>query len=283
MSQLFVSEFRGIQNNTITCPSGQLLAVEGNLKVPAWTTANRPASPQIGFIGYNTTDSVFEIYTGATNGWAGAGAGAAPDGSTAAKAVVNGVSLKAAFPSKPSGLYFVKSASMSVALQMYVDMVEDGGGYDFYTINNGNSPSYITDGFTGSSTGLELWEARSPACYVAASKAVATFDNGNFGSYWSGCGHVYKPNGGGNYTGCIMRSSYYGGNNCNDWRVKSGQRWWLRNSTFSEPNGDYNGNGFLQMYGNQVGNPYGGNDMGFNDGGAYNIGSRYILSTNAKV
>ena len=36
---------------------------------------------------------------------------------------------------------------------------------------------------------------------------------------------------GGRYTGCIMRSYDYGGNNCDDWRVLSGGKWYMRNST----------------------------------------------------
>ena len=81
-----------------------------------------------------------------------------------------------------------------------------------------------------------------------------------------------------------MRSGYYGGNNCGEWRVRSGQRWWIRDNNHSEPNGDYNGNGFLRIYGGS--RPNGTNistSMGYNDGGAYGIGSRYLLSTNTKT
>ena len=52
----------------------------------------------------------------------------------------------------------------------------------------------------------------------------------------------------------------------------------------SEPNGDYSGNGFLRIYGGS--RPNGTNistSMGYNDGGAYGIGSRYLLSTNTKT
>ena len=286
MSNLQVGYISGgsPNNNTIRIPSGQLLMLEGNLQVPIWTTASRPASPNIGFVGYNSTLGIFEIYKGSTDGWVSAGASAAPDGSSISKAATSGLQLKTDYPSKTNGLYWIKSSLMPNALQMYVDMVEDGGGYDFYNITGGPSVSYITETHGGTSLGLPLWEGRSPGCWLAASKAVAYFDNANFSSYWQGCGHVYKPAGGGNYTGCIMRSSYYGGNNCGDWRVASGQRWWIRNTTHSEPNGDYNGNGFLRIYGGQIGNPFDVNtNMGFNDGGAYAIGNRYLVSTNTKT
>ena len=80
-----------------------------------------------------------------------------------------------------------------------------------------------------------------------------------------------------------MRSYDYGGSNCDDWRVLSGGKWWIRNSTHNEPNGDYSNYGFQRIYGSYrpgVGSVR--TDMGFNDGGRYDIGSRYILSTNAK-
>ena len=174
---------------------------------------------------------------------------------------------------------------MPNALQMYVDTTYDGGGYDFYaTKGSGPSVSYVTDNHAGVSLGLGLWEGRSRNCWLAATYAVQALDSGNFNSYWEGVGHVYKPNGGGNYTGCIMRSSYYGGNNCNEWRVATGNRWWIRDSTHSEPNGDYSGNGFQRIYGGSrpsVGSV--STNMGYNDGWAYSIGNYYLLSTNAKT
>ena len=129
-----------------------------------------------------------------------------------------------------------------------------------------------------------MWEGRSRNCWLAATNAVNALDSGNFNSYWEGVGHVYKPNGGGNYTGCIMRSSYYGGNNCNDWRVATGNRWWIRDSTHSEPNGDYSGNGFQRIYsGNRPSVGSVSTNMGFNDGWAYSVGNYYLLSTNTKT
>lgn len=205
------------------------------------------------------------------------------DGSSAANPGTSAYQIKTDYPSSGTGYYWVKSTSMPNAIRMWCDMDEDGGGYDFWYTNSGPSVSYITETHAGVSQGLSLWEGRSPQCWRAAVKAAYTFDSGNYYSYFNACGHVYKPNGGGNYTGCIMRSSYYGGNNCGEWRVLSGGRWWIRNNTHSEPNGDYNGNGFLRIYGGQFGYPFDVNtNMGFNDGGAYSTDSRYLLSTNAK-
>jgi hypothetical protein len=280
MSTLTFSTLQANSGGVVKVPYGQVFDIQGNIKVPNWTTGTRP-SGETGKFGYNTSVSSLEVYDGSS--WKTVGV-ILRDGSSADAAALNGQTLKRDYPSLSNGLYWIKNENMPAALEMYVDMTEDGGGYDFYAINNGNGPAYITDSFTGSSTGLQLWEGRSPNCWLAASKAVAFFDNANFGSYWQGVGHVFKSTGGGNYTGCIMRSQHYGGSNCGEWRVKSGMRWWIRNNTHSEPNGDYNANGFLRIYGSQIGNPFNtGTNMGFNDGGAYGIGSRYLLSTNAKL
>ena len=284
MSTLQVRNIQGLSNfsNEVTLPSGHTLKIDGNLEVASWNNANRPNSPQVGYLGYNTEEEALEIYNGTE--WQSAGS-AKLDGSSPDKASTSGLQLVTDNPGLTSGLYWIKSASMPSALQMYVDTSQDGGGYDFYaTKGSGPSVSYITDNHAGVALGLEMWEGRSRNCWLAATQAVNALDSGNFSSYWEGVGHVYKPNGGGNYTGCIMRSYYYGGNNCNEWRVKSGNKWWIRDSTHSEPNGDYSGNGFQRIYSGSrpsVGSV--STNMGFNDGGAYAIGNYYLLSTNAKT
>tara|TARA_B100001057_G_scaffold34549_1_gene31345 strand:- start:37 stop:891 length:855 start_codon:yes stop_codon:yes gene_type:complete len=284
MSTLQVRNIQGLSNfsNEVTLPSGHSLVIDGSLRVPTWNNTTQPSSPSTGLIGYNTEEEALEIYNGTE--WQSAGS-AKLDGSSPDKASTSGLQLVTDNPTLTSGLYWIKSSSMPNALQMYVDTSYDGGGYDFYaTKGSGPSVSYITDTHAGVSLGLEMWEGRSRNCWLAATNAVNSLDSGNFNSYWEGVGHVYKPNGGGNYTGCIMRSSYYGGNNCADWRVKSGNKWWIRDSTHSEPNGDYSGNGFQRIYSGSrpsVGSV--STSMGFNDGGAYSIGNYYLLSTNAKT
>ena len=284
MSTLQVRNIQGLSNfsNEVTLPNGHTLRINGNLDVPTWNNSTRPSSPSTGFIGYNSEEEALEIYNGTE--WQSAGS-AKLDGSSPEKASTSGLQLITDNPGISSGLYWIKSASMPNALQMYVDTTYDGGGYDFYaTKGSGPSVSYVTDNHAGVSLGLGLWEGRSRNCWLAATYAVQALDSGNFASYWEGVGHVYKPNGGGNYTGCIMRSSYYGGNNCNEWRVATCNRWWIRDSTHSEPNGDYSGNGFQRIYGGSrpsVGSV--STNMGYNDGWAYSIGNYYLLSTNAKT
>lgn len=218
-----------------------------------------------------------------------------PDGSSAGNAAVSGEQLHADYPAFISGWYWIKSASMPTAQQMYVDMTEDGGGYDFYIVTAGPSVSLITETNGGTALGLDLVMPRSKGHWKAMSNAVLAAiaanknGGGNYASFFQTTYGVYRTstagNGNGNYTSKVMRHSSYGGTtNAPDWRVKDGGRWWLRDNTHSEPNGDYTINGFLglQAGGYTFPNPYVNTDIGFNDGGAYSTGLYYLVSTNLK-
>ena len=219
------------------------------------------------------------------------------DGSTVAKAAVSGVQLHADFPSLPSGWYWIKSATMPNALEMYVDMTEDGGGYDFYFITNGPDVNTVTATNGGTSLGLDLvmprstghWKAMSNAVLAGIARGSSKVGSGIYSSFFQTTYGVYRNtnagNGGNSYTNKVMRSASYGGTtNAADWRVKDGGRWWLRDGTHSEPNGDYTSNGLLglQAGGYNFPNPYDNSNIGFNDGGAYSTGVYYLVSTNTK-
>lgn len=280
MSEIRVNQVEGGDGKVII-EAGTVFDCQGQLLIPRWTTAGRPNEVGAGVIGYN-------VDTGAVEMLRGGGGGAAEaelenDGSSAQYPVTSGVDLVTRFPSKQNGMYWVQGTGMTQAVEMYVDTTEDGGGYDFYA-TRGSGPSFSNINSDPNTFGLKLFMPRSKYAWRAASKAVAAMDGGNFGSYWSTCYAVYKTGGGGNYTGCNMRSGQYGGNNCGSWRTTDGGKWWLRDSSFGEPNGDYNGNTFLYMYGGQIGNPYGLNNIGFNDArGGPSTGSRYLISTNTKA
>jgi hypothetical protein len=182
---------------------------------------------------------------------------------------------------------------MPNALQMYVDMTEDGGGYDFYPITTGPSATYITDANGGTPLGLDIvyprskyhWRAMSNAVniMIAANKA----GGGSYGNFFTTAYGVTRStnagNGGNNnYSYKAMRSSDYGGtSNAPDWNVKDNGGWWLRDDvTYTEPNGDYTLNAFLS---NAMPNPYNLENINFNDGSAsYSTGNFYLVSTNAK-
>jgi hypothetical protein len=84
MSILSVHDLQGISaySNTIRVPTGHnletygKLVANGTLKVPSWQTTGRPATPEVGMIGYNLTLKVTEIYTGSEKGWVSIGSAA---------------------------------------------------------------------------------------------------------------------------------------------------------------------------------------------------------------
>lgn len=209
-----------------------------------------------------------------------------PDGSTPAKAALSGQALKNTSNTYglglATGVYWIKSAAMPNALQMVVDMTRDGGGYDFYFITGGPSHRYRYQTQGGAALGLDFCYPRSPDWWRAASNAVNTYrPSGSYQDYFATVYGVwsYSP---GNYTGTIMRWAPYYGSGTTAWQVNDGGRWWLRNSTFGEPNGDYGPQGWLGGY--TFPNPYNGEDLGFNDlSNNYETGNYYLVSTNAKA
>ena len=189
-----------------------------------------------------------------------------------------------------SGSYWIKSSLMPNALQMYVDMTQEDGGYDFYAITGGTSINYYGETHSGLALGLDLVFPRSPQHWQAMRNYVTSVlgDSGN--TFFQIPYVVYRNPGGssgsrsGNYTSVIMRDPRFYGTGTEDWRTGDGGRWWLRNSTFGEPNGDYSSRAWLGLatggY-SMVG--YSGGDIGFNDGTAsYLTGTSYLVSTNAK-
>jgi hypothetical protein len=217
------------------------------------------------------------------------------DGSTAAKAARSGLQLHKDYPAYTSGWYWIKSESMPNALEMYVDMTEDDGGYDFYFITKGPAVSTVTETNGGTALGLDLIMPRSKNHWKAMSKAVlqAISENkaggASYESYFQTAYGIYRSNnevnGNGDYTSKIMRhTSYTGSINAGDWKVKDGGRWWLRDNIFSEPNGDYINNALLALnIWSTFPNPYLNTDLIFNDGGSsYSTGIYYLVSTNLK-
>jgi hypothetical protein len=216
----------------------------------------------------------------------------APDGSNSTNAAVSGAQLRADYPSLSSGWYWIKSASMPNAIEMYVDMVEDGGGYDFHFITAGPSVSTVTETNGGTALGLDLvmprsknhWKAMSNAVLAGVARGSTKVGSGTYASFFLTAYGVYRntTTTGGSYTSYIMRHSSFGGtNNAPDWRVKDGGRWWLRDNTYGEPNGDYGLNGLLG--GGGLPNPYSLTDINFNDlTSNYSTGNYYLVSTNSK-
>ena len=99
---------------------------------------------------------------------------------------------------------------------------------------------------------------------------------GGVQAYFKTAYGVYRAGSGGSYTSCSMHS---GG--CGGWQVPDGGRWWIRDSLFNEPSGDYTAYCWLGM--SPVPNPYLLTDLAVNDGSCgYSLGNYYLVSTNAK-
>jgi hypothetical protein len=192
--------------------------------------------------------------------------------------------------SLPSGFYWIQSPTMPNALQMYVDMVQEGGGYDFFPITGGISTNLYGNNHSGHALGLDIVYPRSPQHWQAMRNYVTNVRGDTGNAFFQTCYAVYRMPGstggsrGGNYTSVIMRDPRFYGSGTEDWRTGDGGRWWLRNTTFGEPNGDYPARGYLGLAaGGYTFVGYSGGDISFNDITAgYALGGSYLVSTNAK-
>lgn len=256
----------------------------GELKLPSGTTAQGTTSTA-GVVRYNSTIGAVENRDNA-----GSAVSAFPsirDGLSKYTPAPNGHYIAQNFPSRSSGYYWIQSELMPNPLQMYVDMTYENGGYDFYVISSGTAVSSVTATHSGIALGLDLIYPRSSDHWRALSDFVRNVLSDTSNQYLSYMGAVHRETTGsagsasGNYSTYIMRDPTYYTTGTPDWRVPDGGRWWLRDTTFTEPNGDYTAYGLLGGY--TFPNPYTGADLGFNDGtSGYSTGTSYIVSTNAK-
>ena len=190
----------------------------------------------------------------------------------------SGFALKSNYPDLPSGLYYIKNSGMPNALQMYVDMTNDDGGFDYYPIINGTSVSYITEVHGGTHLGLDLVYPRSQGHWKSMYEYVVNVLGSTTGTYLKTTGAIHRSEGFGGYSTYIMRdpNSYETG--APNWKVPDLGRWWLRDERYGEPSGDYNLNGFMALY-TILANGY---ITYYNDGGTQPTGNYYLVSTNGK-
>lgn len=262
--------------------AGNLIVNGSQIELPTGTSDL--TSPVVGSAYFNTTDNALKIY-GSNNGWGSVIF--SPLGSQENPAE-SGYQLYQDDSTLPTGYYWIQTSQMSTPVQMWVDM--QYGGYDFYAFQgDGISVNYANSTHSGTAMGLDICYPRSPNWWRAASNFVrnATGNSplsGNYGDYFQIVYGVHKTSGGGNYTSTIFRHPDYGSGSP-DHRVNDDGRWWVRDVTHSEPNGDYDAYAWfgLQAGGYTFPNPYTGQDIFFNDGAAsYATGGYYLVSTNAK-
>ena len=175
-----------------------------------------------------------------------------------------------------SGLYWIDTDGTGgqAPFEAYCDMTTDGGGYTHIGVENGLQTYRSTDS-NSCPAGMNIVVPRTQAHWDSLF-AYETFRNQQLGQsldYFAIVPGISKPGDGGNYTSSVMRSG-----SVSDWRALDGGAWFLRSSTFSEPNGDYTANCWLGLY---SGNRDSGN-LGFNDGSCSYSAVHYICSTNDK-
>jgi len=255
----------------------------GFVKFSTGDTGQR-SNPAPGSIRFNVDTGLFEYYDG--NNWVRADSKEDERlvGNSSGNPAESGWDLVRERPNISNGYYWIQNGDMPDPLEMYVDTVYDGGGYDFYPLSGNSDSDFRSLSGTENSIGLEMVMPRSPNHW----RAMSDFTNNVLGTtietYFNGhVGKIFRKTdsqGSGDYTGQIMRSSLYSGGGAQDWETGDGGRWWLRNSTYSEPNGDYDFGSPLAS--RNISNPYNGQNITFNDGSRYTASAPWLYSTNRK-
>jgi hypothetical protein len=195
-------------------------------------------------------------------------------------------------PNSPSGFYFIQSPQMPNPLEMYVDANTEGGGYDYFPIQNGFGGNQITDANSGDSLGLDVVYPRSPEHWESMGRFVRDELNetgSDWERYFQTCYGITRDTqsvSGGDYTSFAMRDPNFYGSGAPDWGVPDGGRWYLADSPTNEPNGDYLFDGWLILFPDDS-NFFSENNLtgeiDFNDSdNPPSIGSFFLVSTNAK-
>lgn len=260
----------------------------GFVKFSTGGTGDRQ-SPQTGSIRYNTDTGLFEYYDGLEWVRADSKEDERLVGNSSSNPAESGWDLVRERPNISNGYYWIQNGDMPNPLEMYVDTVHDGGGYDFYPSNGDSESDFRNLTGTEINFGLEIVMPRSPNHWRAMSDFTNNVLNTNVNSYFnSHVGKIYRTveaivtntGGAGDYTGQRMRSFQYGGGSAPDWQTGDGGRWWLRDSTYNEPNGDYSFGSPLAR--RSIQNPYNGANITFNDGNRYTASGPFLYSTNRK-
>ncbi|MBT9556815.1 MAG: hypothetical protein IV100_12345, partial [Myxococcales bacterium] len=173
-------------------------------------------------------------------------------------------------PVSGSGYYI--TAPLGQVIEVTCDMTTEGGGYTYFPVASGKSSSRYTDDDTCKDYGLAMAVPRSQAHWTSMVGFFGT-------TYFNVAPGIYGT-AAGNYTNCAMRDpTYYGAGSCSNWNAVDGGRWWLRDTNYGEPNGDYTPGCWLALGMWGTVNPA---SLAFNDGGCGYSTTKYICSTNDK-
>ena len=215
MSRLRTGSLEGRDNNKIDFPANQTLQVEGRmdlgngtyLQMPTWDNANRPSSPILSSIGYNTELLSMEIYSGVDqesgeligdNGWQPIGEPAYPDLGT----FINGPSPLlhyehddlADFSNGTTSFNWLNKGTAGPACNLIPDTgmpdpsVQTVGGYKCLRFNGYQSAAFASSGYITSVNGNSSMNGTFVYVYGNGNSSGGSNSSPAF------CGHCYGGN-----------------------------------------------------------------------------------------
>jgi hypothetical protein len=167
-------------------------------------------------------------------------------------------------PNADDGEYEIDAGFGPVTV--HCDMETDGGGYTSVAVDDGLETFRSTDANSCHALGMDIVVPRTRAHWASL---LAQYDT----TYFSIVPGISKPAPGGNFTTIAMNSDEVPPDT---WQALDGKEWWLRDTRYTEPNGDYTANCWLSMFYWVV------DDLRFNDGSCSASATSYICSTNDK-
>ena len=198
----------------------------GYLGLPSGTTAQRPASPAIGYLRYNTTTSYIEGYF--SGGWYNVASGLA-DGSTAERAAASAQAIKNVTSTTTSGYYWILIGG--TARQVYCDMsgatawmlaMRASGAGDTTTF--GWSSAYWTNTTSLNETGNPLTDINIKNGYIWQSFTVT-----NVRLTGSTTATAYNSNATATFSGfnATLQTMFSSGNNSYSANIEWGRTNWI--------------------------------------------------------
>lgn len=183
--------------------------------------------------------------------------------------------IKTAIPASVDGDFTVDpdGAGALPSIKVFCDMTTDGGGYTMYSVTGGIATINKDQANSCTAVGLKMIIPRTKAHWTSMWKKYGA-------GFFATIPGIYGKVSSKSYTGCAMNSGDAGA--CGmDWTALDGGAWYIRDTAYTEPNGDYTAGVWLGAVGGLDGQGLG--TLTFNDiTGGYSTGTSYVCSDNAK-